>query len=62
MIESLPFSLKSPIYEVLRNLRLHLPGELQNIPKLGFELIKREDIYKNKCLANKEIDKSPIYL
>jgi len=56
MIESLPFSLKSPIYEVLRNLRLHLPGELQNIPKLGFELIKREDIYKNKCLINREID------
>ena len=28
MIESLPFSLKAPIYEILRNLRLHLPEEL----------------------------------
>lgn len=63
-IEALPFGIRSPIYEVLRILRLNLQAEYyEKIPKLGFKLIRREDIYKNLKLYNKNTQKSlPLFL
>ena len=47
-IKTYPVSVCVIILELLRMMRDHLPGVLYtSIPELGFQLIKREDIYKN---------------
>ena len=54
-INSLPRGLQAPLLEILRNLRVNLPSKLyEDLPKLGFSIIKREDIYKNYKLYRKK--------
>lgn len=52
-IGSFPPGIAVCIFEVLRGLRCRLPGWLyEQLPRLGFKLIKREDMYENWKLYN----------
>ena len=48
VINQLAFGISTPIFEILRTMRLENPPILyQNLPKLAFKLIRRDDLYRN---------------
>lgn len=53
-IKTFPAGISTPVYEILRLMRRNLPSQLYEvIPRLGFSLIKREDLHKNIKLYRK---------
>jgi hypothetical protein len=62
MIEGLAPGIKIPIFEILRDLRENLSPEwYQDLPKSGYRLIARMDIYKNMS-ASRVREQVPLYL
>lgn len=62
-IKTFPIGISTPIYEILRIMRRHLPTHLYEvIPKLGFRLIRREDLHKNIKLYRKTKIRVPYHL